>query len=162
MMSFRASGMAASAALAIGGVSAAGLDAVSNALHLRSPHSAQSEALGWASVVVALLLVCAPPWALLRASVAGSFHPAWICLLVLLGIPVGYWVVHFWPARFRTDLAGAIVTMALVSVAYSAAVAGFIAARRGQSANSRLAYGLCGGFAFVTIGFLAWAILFLE
>jgi hypothetical protein len=52
--------------------------------------------------------------------------------------------------------------MALVSVAYSAGVAGLIAARRDQTANPGLAYGLCGGFAFLSIGFVAWAILFLE
>jgi hypothetical protein len=158
----RASGLAATATLAIGVGAAVGLLAVSDALHLRSPHSAQSEALGWASFVVAWLLVSLPPWALLRASVVRSVNPAWICLLVLLSLPVGYGVVHFGPSWFNSDRAGAVVTMALVSVAYSAGVAGLIAARRDQTANPGLPYGLCGGFAFMSIGFVAWAILFLR
>jgi hypothetical protein len=158
----RASGLAASATLAIGVGSAVGLLAVSDALHLRSPHSAQSEALGWASFVLAWFLVSLPSWALLRATVVRAVNPAWTCLLVLLSLPVGYCVVHFGPSWFNSDRAGAVVTMALVSVAYSAGVAGLIAARRGQAANPVLAYGLCGGFAFMAIGFVAWAILFLE
>ena len=155
-------GLAASATLAVGVGSAVGLLAVSDALHLRSPHSAQSEALGWASFVVAWCLVSLPSWALLRASVVRAVSPAWICLLVLLSFPVGYCVVHFGPSWFNSDRAGAVVTMALVSVAYAASVAGLIAARRSQAARRGLAYGLCGGFAFMTIGFVAWAILFLE
>ena len=159
----RASGLAASATVAIGVGSVAGLLAVSDALHLRSPHSAQSEALGWAALVGAWFLVSLPSWALFRgASVVRAVNPAWICLLVLLSLPAGYCVVHFGPSWFNTDQAGAVVTMALVSVAYSAGVAGVIAARRGQAANRGLAYGLCGGFAFLAIGFVAWAILFLE
>lgn len=158
-----ASGLAASATLAIGVGSAVGLLAVSDALHLRSPHSAQSETLGWASLVVALFLVSLPSWALLRASVVKAGNPAWTCLLVLLSIPVGYGVLHFGgPAWFSSDLAGAAVTIALASVAYSAGVAGLIAARRGQAANPSLAYALCGGFAFMIIGFASWAILFFE
>ena len=165
MMSFwtrRASGLAASATVAIGAGSAVGLLTVSNALHLRSPHSGRSEALGWAAFVVALFLVSLPSWALLRASVVTAVNPAWICLLVLLSLPAGYCVVHFGPSWFHSDRAGAVVTMALVSVAYSAGVAGLIAARRGQTANPGLAYGICSGFAFVAIGFVAWAILFLK
>jgi hypothetical protein len=158
----RASALAAAATLAIGVGSAVGLLAVSDALHLRSPHPASSDALGWFSFVVAWFLVSLPSWALLRASVVRSVHPAWICLLVLLSLPAGYCVVHFGPSWFNSDRAGAVVTMALVSVAYSAGVAGLIAARRSQAANPGLAYGLCGGFAFMTIGFVAWAILFLE
>jgi len=158
----RASGLAASATLAVGVGSAVGLLAVSDALHLRSPHSARSQAFGWASFVIAWVLVSLPSWALLRASIVRSVNPAWICLLVLLSFPVGYCVVHFGPSWFNSDQAGAVVTMALVSVAYSAGVAGVIAARRSQAAHSILAYGLCGGFAFMTIGFVAWAILFLE
>jgi hypothetical protein len=158
----RASGLAASATAAIGVGSAVGLLAVSNALHLRAPQSARSEALGWAAFVVALLLVSLPSWALLRASVVGAVNPAWICLLVLLSLPAGYCVVHFGPSWFNSDRAGAVVTMALVSVAYSAGVAGLIAGRRGQTANPPLAYALCGGFAFMAIGFVAWAILFLK
>jgi hypothetical protein len=156
----RASGLVASATLAVGVGSAVGLLAVSDSLHLRSPHSAQSQALGWVSFVIAWVLVSLPSWALLRASVVRSVNPAWICLLVLLSFPVGYCVVHFGPAWFNSDQAGAVVTMALVSVAYSAGVAGVIAARRSQAPI--LAYGLCGGFAFMAIGFVAWAILFLE
>jgi hypothetical protein len=158
----RASGLAASATAAIGVGSAVGLLAVSNALHLRSPHSARSEALGWASFFVALFLVSLPSWALLRASVVKAVNPAWIFLLALVSLPAGYCVVHFGPSRFNTDRAGAVVTMALASAAYSAGVAGLIAARRGQADETRLAYGLCGGFAFMTVGFVAWAILFLE
>ena len=158
----RASGLAASATVAIGVGAAAGLYAVSHALHLRSPHSARSEALGWAAFVVALFLVSLPSWALLRASVMRAVNPAWIFLLALVSLPVGYCVVHFGPSWFHSDRAGAVVTMALVSVAYSAGVAGLIAARRGQTASPRLAYGICGGFAFLAIGFVAWAILFLE
>jgi hypothetical protein len=164
-MSFRtrsASGLAASATAAIGVGCAVGLLAVSNTLHLRSPHSARSEALGWASFLVALFLVSLPSWALLRASVVKSVNPAWICLLVLLSLPAGYCVVHFGPSWFHSDRAGAVVTMALVSVAYSAGVAGLIAARRGQTANPGPAYAICGGFAFMAIGFVAWAILFLK
>jgi hypothetical protein len=158
----RASGLAASATVAVGVVSAIGLLAVSDALRLRSPHSAQSETFGWASFVAAWCLVSLPSWALLRASVVRAVHPAWIWLLVLLSFPLGYCVVHFGPSWFNTDRAGAVVTMALVSVAYSAGVAGLIAARRGQAGHPGLAYGLCGGFAFMTLGLVAWAILFLE
>ena len=158
----RASGLAAFATAAIGVGAAVGLLAVSNALGLRSPHSARSAALGWAAFVVALLLVSLPPWALLRASVVRAVHPAWICLLVLSSLPAGYCVVHFGPSWFHSDRAGAVVTMALVSVAYSAGVAGLIAARRGQAAKPGRAYGICGGFAFLAIGFVAWAILFLR
>ena len=158
----RASGLAASATVAVGVGCAAGLLAVSHALRLRSPHSARSEGLGWAAFILALFLVGLPSWALLRASVVRAVNPAWICLLVLSSLPVGYCVVHFGPSWFNSDRAGAIVTMALVSVAYSAGVAGLIAARRGQAANPALAYGICGGFAFLAIGFVAWAILFLE
>lgn len=86
----------------------------------------------------------------------------WICLLAVLSFPVGYCVVHFGPSWFNSDKAGAVVTMALASLAYSAAVAGVISARRDQASSSRLAYGLCGGFAFLAVGFVAWAILFLE
>jgi hypothetical protein len=158
----RASGLAASATLAIGAGSAVGLLAVSDGLHLRSPHSARSETLGWASFVVALFLVSLPSWALRRASVVRAANPAWICLLALLSFPVGYCVVHFGPSWFNSDLADAVVTMALASVAYSAGVAGLIAARRGQAPNPFLSYVLCGGFAFVTVGLVAWAILFLK
>jgi hypothetical protein len=158
----RASGLAASATLAVGVGCTVGLLAVSDALHLRSPHSAQSEAVGWASVLAAWFLVSLPSWALLRASVIRAVNPAWIYLLVLLSLPVGYCVVHFGPSWFSSDRAGAVVTISLVSIAYSAGVAGFIAARRGQAANSGLAYGLCGGVAFISVGFVAWAILFLE
>jgi hypothetical protein len=158
----RASGLAASATAAVGVGSAVGLLAVSNALQLRSPHSARSGALGWAAFVVALFLVSLPSWALLRASVVKAANPAWICLLVLLSLPAGYCVVHFGPSGFNSDRAGAVVTMALVSVAYSAGVAGLIAARRGQAGRPGLAYGICGGFAFLAMGFVAWAILFLA
>jgi hypothetical protein len=158
----RAFGLAVSATLAVGVGSAVGLLAVSNALHLRSPHPARSEALGWAAFVVAMFLVSLPSWALLRASVVRAVNPVWTCLLVLLSLPAGYCVVHFGPSWFNSDQAGAVVTMALVSVAYSAGVAGLIAARRGQTASPRLAYGICGGFAFIAIGFVAWAILFLK
>lgn len=158
----RASGLAASATVAIGVGAAVGLYAVSHALHLRSPHSARSEAFGWAAFVLALSLVSLPAWALLRASVVKAVNPAWICLLVLASLPVGYCVVHFGPSWFNSDRAGAVVTMALVSAAYSAGVAGLIAARRGQTAKPRLAYVICGGFAFLAMGFVAWAILFLE
>jgi len=158
----RASGLAASATVAIGVGAAAGLYAVSHALHLRSPHSARSEALGWAAFVLALFLVSLPAWALLRASVVKAVNPAWVCLLVLASLPAGYCVVHFGPFWFNSDRAGAVVTMALVSAAYSAGVAGLIAARRGQTANPRRAYLICSGFAFLAIGFVAWAILFLE
>jgi hypothetical protein len=158
----RASGLAASATAAIGIGAAVGLYAVSHALHLRSPHSARSEALGWATFVLALFLVSLPSWALLRASVVKTVNPAWICLLVLLSLPVGYCVVRFGPSPFNTDRAGAVVTMALVSVAYSAGVAGLIAARRGQAAIPRIACVVCGGFALLAIGFVAWAILFLA
>ena len=158
----RASGLAASATVAIGVGCAVGLLAVSDALRLRSPHSPQSEALGWACVVIALLVLSLPSWALLRASVVRAVNPVWICLLAVLSFPVGYCVVHFGPSWFNSDKAGAVVTMALASLAYSAAVAGVISARRDQASSSRLAYGLCGGFAFLAVGFVAWAILFLE
>jgi len=158
----RASGLAASATVAIGVGAAAGLYAVSHALHLRSPHSARSEALGWAAFVLALFLVSLPAWALLRASVVKAVNPAWICLLALASLPMGYGVVHFGPSWFHSDRAGAVVTMALVSAAYAAGVAGLIAARRGQTTTPRLAYLICGGFAFLAMGFVAWAILFLE
>ena len=159
---WRASGLAASATVAIGVGAAVGLYAVSHALHLRSPHSERSEALGWAAFAVGWFLVSLPAWALLRASIVRTVNPAWICLLVLLSFPVGYCVVHFGPSWFHSDRAGAVVTMALVSAAYSAGVAGLIAARRGQTTNPRLAYVICGGFAFMATGFVAWAILFLE
>jgi hypothetical protein len=158
----RASGLAASATVAVGVGSAVGLLAVSDALHLRSPHSAQSEAFGWASLIVAWFLVSLPSWVLLRATDVRAVNPAWICLLVLLSFPVGYCVVHFGPLWFNSDQAGAVVTMALASVAYSAGVAGLIAARRSQTAYPGLAYGLCGGVAFMTVGLVAWAILFLK
>jgi hypothetical protein len=158
----RASGLAAAATVAIGAGAAAGLYAVSGALHLRSPHSARSEGLGWAAFALALFLVSLPSWALLRASFVKAVNPAWICLLALVGLPVGYCVVHFGPSWFNSDLAGAVVTMALVSAAYCAGVAGLIAVRRGQTAHPRLAYVICGGFAFLVLGFVAWAILFLE
>ena len=158
----RASGLAASATVAIGVGAAAGLYGVSHALHLRSPHSARSEALGWAAFVLALFLVSLPAWALLRASVVKAVNPAWICLLALVSLPAGYCVVHFGPSWFNSDRAGAVVTMAMVSAAYSAGVAGLIAARRGQTSNPRLTYVICGGFAFLAVGFVAWAILFLE
>jgi hypothetical protein len=158
----RASGLAASATVAIGVGAAAGLYAVSHALHLRSPHSARSEALGWAALVLALFLVSLPAWALLRASVVKAVNPAWVCLLALASLPVGYGFVHFGPSWFNSDRAGAVVTMALVSAAYSAGVAGLIAARRGQAANPGLAYAICSGFAFLATGFVAWAILFLT
>jgi hypothetical protein len=109
-----------------------------------------------------LFLVSVAPWALLRTSVARAVHPAWICLLVLLSLPVGYCVVHFGPSWFNSDWAGAVVTMALVAVAYSAGVSGLIAARGGQAASPGLAYAVCGGFAFLAMGFVAWAILFLT
>jgi len=89
-------------------------------------------------------------------------NPAWICLLVLLSLPAGYCVVHFGPFWFNSDRAGAVVTMTLVSMAYSSGVAGLIAACRGQAASPALAYGICGGLAFLAIGFVSWAILFLE
>jgi len=158
----RYSGVAASATAAIGVGSAVGLLAVSNALHLRSPHPARSGALGWAALVVVLFLVSLPSWALLRASVVRAVHPAWICLLVLLSLPAGYCVVHFGPSGFNSDRAGAVVTMALVSLAYSAGVAGLIAARRGQTGNPGLAYVISGGFAFMAMAFVTWAILFLQ
>ena len=158
----RASGIAAAVTVAIGVGAAAGLYAASHALHLRSPHSARSVALGWAAFVLALFLVSLPSWALLRTSVVRAVHPAWICLLALSSLPLGYCVVHFGPSWFNSDQAGAVVTMALVSVAYSAGLAGLIAARRGQAAHPRLAYAICGGFAFLALGFVAWAILFLE
>ena len=157
-----ASGLAALATVAIGVGAAVGLYAVSGALHLRSPHSARAEALGWAAFVLALLLLSLPSWALLRASVVRTVNPAWICLLALLSLPAGYCVVHFGPTWFNSDRAGAVVTMALVSLAYSAGVAGLIAARRGQTVRPRIAYVICGGFAFLAMGFVAWAILFLQ
>ena len=158
----RASGLAAAATAAIGVGCAVGLLAVSDALRLRSPHSSQSEALGWASIVIALLLLSVPSWALLRANVVGAVHPAWICLLAVASFPVGYCVVHFGPSGFNSDKAGAVVTMALASAAYSAGVAGVIAARRGEAAHSGLAYGLCGGLAFLIVSLVVWSILFLR
>lgn len=158
----RASGLAASATVAIGVGCAVGLLAVSETLRLRSPHSSRSEALGWASVVIALFLLSLPSWALLRASVVRAVNPVWIWLLAVLSFPVGYCVVHFGPSWSRSDKAGAVVTMALASLAYSLAVAGVISARRSPAASTGLSYRLCGGFAFLIVGFVAWAILFLE
>ena len=158
----RAFGLAALATVAIGVGAAAGLYAVSGALHLRSPHSARSEALGWAAFLVALFLMSLPPWALFRARVVRTVSPAWICLLALSSLPAGYCVVHFGAPWFNSDRAGAVVAMALVSLAYSAGVAGLIAARRGQTVRPRLADAVCGGFAFMAMGFVAWAILFLK
>jgi hypothetical protein len=92
-----------------------------------------------------------------------AVDPAWICLLVLASIPAGYAVIHFsGPVWLNSDLAGAVVTVALASLAYSAGVAGLIAARRGQTTNPSLAYGICGGFAFVILGLAAWVVLFFE
>lgn len=158
----RASGLAASATVAIGVGCSVALLAVSDTLRLRSRHPSQSEALGWASIVIALFLLSLPSWALLRASVVRAVNPVWICLLAVLSFPVGYCVVHFGPSWSRSDKAGAVVTMALASLAYSLAVAGVISARRSQGASSVLAYRLCGGCAFLTMGFVAWAILFLK
>jgi hypothetical protein len=159
---WRSSGLAAAATAAIGAGCAVGLHTVSNALQLRSPHPARSEAFGWAAFGVALFFVSLPSWALLRASVVRAVPPAWICLLALASLPAGYCVVHFGPSWFRSDRAGAAVTMAVVGVASSAGAAGLIAARRGRTASPRLACLLCGGFAFLATGFVAWAILFLR
>src|SRR6202162_5043509 len=151
----RASGFVAAAILAISVCSTVGLFAVSDVLHLRSPHPALSEAFGWASFVVVLAFVSLPSWNLGRATAVTAVNLPWMCLLVLASVPAGYAVVHFGPARFNSDRSGAVVTMALASLAYSAGVAGLIGARRGPATPPALAFGLCGGFVFVVISVVA-------
>jgi hypothetical protein len=135
-----------------------GLFEASVALRLRSIHSSADEALGWAALGLGLVLLSAP--SVLSRS-APSQRPtalAWVWVLLIASVPTGFLVMQVpAPLWLNPDVVGGIVSLAMASVALA-----LVVSQRASLGGSRLLYGMAGTVAFVVVGGITWAMLFLE